>query len=239
MRTLHLALAAALAGLLALPAPGSAQDAAANSRPSAGLFPQAPTVERLQNGLTVVSVPWESPGIIAYFTLVRVGARDEVEQGRSGFAHLFEHMMFRGTQNVSQAQYEAALQAVGADNNAYTTQDFTLYTLTGPSSALGRLAELEADRFQHLSYTEEVFRTETGAVRGEYSVNASNPFLKMWEALSEISSAATPTATPPWATWPTSSGCPPSTSTRAASSGASTRRTTARSSSPARWTTPS
>src|SRR3954463_1621037 len=61
-----------------------------------GPFARSPEVTKLPNGLSVITVPWESPGIVAYFTLVKVGARDEVEPGHSGFAHLFEHMMFRG-----------------------------------------------------------------------------------------------------------------------------------------------
>ncbi len=153
----------------------------------AGVFPRPPQVDRLPNGLTVVSVPWDSPGIVAYYTLVRVGSRDEVEPGHSGFAHLFEHMMFRGTERYPQERYEELIQSFGADNNAYTTQDFTLYTVTAPNSALARIAEIEGDRFQNLRYDEDTFRTETGAVRGEYDTSASNPFQRMWEALSEIS----------------------------------------------------
>jgi zinc protease len=150
-----------------------------------GPFGKAPEVTTLDNGLKVVTIAWPSPGIIAYFTLVRVGARDEVEKGHSGFAHLFEHVMFRGTERFPQKEYEARLQDFGADNNAYTTQDFTLYTVTAPQSALAQVAELEADRFEHLLFDEQAFRTETGAVLGEYNKSASNPFLKMWEALSE------------------------------------------------------
>ena len=149
-------------------------------------FPSAPQVRTLRNGLTVIAVPWSSPGIVAYYTLVRVGSRDEVEEGHSGFAHFFEHMMFRGTERFPQDAYDAALQGVGADNNAFTTNDYTCYTITGPASALGTFVELEADRFQHLSYTEQVFRTEAGAVRGEYQVWSSNPEQPMWESLSEI-----------------------------------------------------
>ncbi|MCB9592624.1 MAG: insulinase family protein [Sandaracinaceae bacterium] len=149
-------------------------------------FPNAPRTDRLPNGLSVISVRTDSPGIIAYFTLVRVGARDEIEQGHSGYAHLFEHMMFRGTETYPQDRYEATIQSFGADNNAFTTQDMTVYTVTAPSSALDRVVELEADRFQHLSYTEAAYRTETGAVRGEYDMNASSPFLRMWQGLSEI-----------------------------------------------------
>jgi len=139
----------------------------------------------LRNGLQVISVHWPSPGIVAYYTMMRVGSRDEVEAGHSGFAHFFEHMMFRGTEAHPQHAYDAALQALGADNNAFTTNDYTCYTVTGPASALSTFVELEADRFQHLSYSEQVFRTEAGAVRGEYQVWSSNPEQPMWEALSE------------------------------------------------------
>ncbi|MFN9809552.1 MAG: M16 family metallopeptidase [Deltaproteobacteria bacterium] len=148
-------------------------------------FPSAPRVRTLRNGLDIVTVRWPSPGIVAYYTLVRVGSRDEVEPGHSGFAHFFEHMMFRGTERFPQHAYDAALQRVGADNNAFTTNDYTCYTVTGPASALPTFVELEADRFQHLSYTEETFRTEAGAVRGEYQVWSSSPEQPLWEALSE------------------------------------------------------
>lgn len=151
-----------------------------------GPFTRPPSVTRLPNGLTLVTIPWRSPGIVAYYTLVRVGARDEVEPGHSGFAHLFEHMMFRGTERFSESAYEERIQALGADNNAYTTQDFTLYTVTAPASALADIIDIEADRFQHLSYDERAFRTETGAVLGEYNKSAASPTLKMWEALSEL-----------------------------------------------------
>lgn len=149
-------------------------------------FASAPRVRRLANGLEVVSVHWPSPGIVAYYTLVRVGSRDEVEPGHSGFAHFFEHMMFRGTERHSAEDYSRTLQALGADNNAFTSSDYTCYTNVGASSALATFVELESDRFQHLAYTEEVFRTEAGAVRGEYQVWSSNPDQPMWEALSEL-----------------------------------------------------
>ncbi|MDB4971853.1 MAG: peptidase family [Myxococcaceae bacterium] len=152
-----------------------------------GPFGKPPSVSRLANGLTLVSIPWHSPGIVAYYTLVRVGARDEVEPGHSGFAHLFEHMMFRGTERFSERAYEERMQSFGADNNAYTTQDFTLYTVTAPASALSEVIDIEADRFQHLAYDERAFRTETGAVLGEYNKGAASPSQKLWEVLSELS----------------------------------------------------
>lgn len=163
-------------GLWLLPALAAAQ----------GVFPHAPREDRLPNGLRVITLRTDTPGIVAYDTLVGVGARDEVEPGHSGYAHLFEHMMFRGTERFPQEAYEAAIQSFGADNNAYTTQDYTLYHVTAPSSVLDRIVELEADRFQHLSYTEEAYRTETGAVRGEYDKSATSPTRRMWEQLSEL-----------------------------------------------------
>ena len=152
----------------------------------AQLLPHAPVVDHLPNGLTVITVPYDSPGIAAYFTLVRTGARDEVERSHSGFAHLFEHMMFRGTQSVSATEYEHRMQALSADNNAYTTEDYTLYTITLPTTSLAGLVPIEADRFAHLSYTEPVFQTETRAVLGEYNKNSSSPLTPMYEALSEL-----------------------------------------------------
>ncbi len=177
-------LVGALCALLSLHTARADADSAQLAAPSP--FSQPLEVSRLDNGLTVVTVPWRSPGIVAYYTLVRVGSRDEVEKGHSGFAHLFEHMMFRGTKRFPKDVYEAKVQELGADNNAYTTQDFTLYTLTGPRASLAEMAELEADRFQNLSYDEPSFRTETGAVLGEYNKSAASPMTKMWETLSEL-----------------------------------------------------
>jgi zinc protease len=144
---------------------------------------------RLDNGFTAVFVPFDSPGVVAYFTLVRAGSRDEVEPGKSGYAHLFEHLMFRGTAKTSAHDYEEHMQALGADNNAFTTNDFTLYTPTVATTAIPELAALDADRFEHLAYSRAAYKDETGAVLGEYNKVASNPLLPMEEA--EVSLAFT------------------------------------------------
>ena len=65
------------------------------------IFPFPVHRTQLDNGLTVISVEYDSPGIISYYTVVRTGSRNEVEPGLSGFAHFFEHMMFRGTPRFS------------------------------------------------------------------------------------------------------------------------------------------
>src|SRR5215217_2658045 len=78
------------------------------------IFPYPIKTTTLENGLTVLSVPFDSPGILAYYTVVRTGSRNEVEKGLSGFAHFFEHMMFRGTERHPQEAYAAELKALGA-----------------------------------------------------------------------------------------------------------------------------
>ena len=153
---------------------------------SAQVLPDAPAVDTLPNGLRVVTVRWPSPGIVSYYTLVQVGSGDEVEAGRTGFAHLFEHMMFRGTERFPAADYEHRIQMMGADNNAFTSNDLTLYQVTAPAESLAEIVELEADRFQHLDYGEAAFQTETRAVLGEYQKSVASPSLPMWEALSEV-----------------------------------------------------
>jgi zinc protease len=143
-------------------------------------------VEHLDNGLTLVMAPFDSPGVVAYFTLVRAGSRDEVEAGKSGYAHLFEHLMFRGTEKVTAQEYEARMQALGADNNASTWDDFTIYEPVVASEAIPELAALDADRFKHLSYSPVAYKDETGAVLGEYNKNAASPELPMIEALDAL-----------------------------------------------------
>jgi zinc protease len=170
---------------LALVAVAEAAPAAAQDDGAGDIFPYPVHQTVLDNGLQVVVVPYDSPGVVAYYTVVRAGSRQEVESGHSGFAHFFEHMMFRGTETYSQAEYNDVLKAMGADSNAFTTDDWTNYYIVGPASELETVMELESDRFLNLEYTEPEFRTEALAVLGEYNKNASNPFFFMHERLRE------------------------------------------------------
>ena len=156
---------------------------AAAPQKSASFFPYPMKTERLPNGLTVVRVPFNSPGLVAYYTVVRVGSRNEVEPGKTGFAHFFEHMMFKGTKTHPEGDRERILGTYGYDDNAFTTDDFTIYHSYGPTAGLEALIEVEADRFRNLEYSEPSFRTEALAVLGEYHKNAARPELKMEEAL--------------------------------------------------------
>jgi zinc protease len=173
----------ALACLLALfPADARAQPSQkAKAQPR--FIPWDVRCTTLPNGLTVVRAPFASPGLVAYQTVVRVGSRNEVEEGRTGFAHFFEHMMFRGTPNNPEGTRERLMGAHGFHDNAFTTDDFTVYHSYGPAAALEQLIALEADRFRHLDYSEPSFRTEALAVLGEYHKSASRPELKLEETL--------------------------------------------------------
>jgi zinc protease len=146
-------------------------------------FPYPIETRTLKNGLKVVFVKLDSPGLAAFYTLVRTGSRNEVEAGHTGFAHFFEHMMFRGTKRHTEEQRNAIFKQLGVDSNAFTAEDMTAYTFFGPSAALPTIIELEADRFQHLQYSEHDFKTEAKAVLGEYNKSFANPVRKMEEVM--------------------------------------------------------
>lgn len=175
-----------ISALLALLVVVVAFPAAAADGGGEGIFPYAVHQKTLDNGLVVTVIPFDSPGIVAYYSVVRAGSRQEVEAGHSGFAHFFEHMMFRGTERYPSQAYNDALKQMGADSNAFTTDDWTNYYVVGPSAELEKIMDLESDRFINLQYSENEFRTEALAVLGEYNKNASSPFFSMYERLREL-----------------------------------------------------
>ena len=148
-------------------------------------FPLAYGQHDFPNGLRLITVPTDYPNVVALYVVVQTGSRNEVEPGKSGFAHLFEHMMFRGTKAFPTARYEAALKQAGAASNAYTTDDHTAYHTTFSKEDLEGMLAMEADRFQNLAYSEDVFRTEALAVLGEYNKNSAAPTSKLFEVLRE------------------------------------------------------
>jgi zinc protease len=148
-------------------------------------FPYPYTVDKFTNGLQLVTVPTDQPNLVALYIVVRVGSRNEIEPGKSGFAHFFEHMMFRGSEHYTPEQRDAILKKAGAEVNAYTSSDRTVYHTLFTKDDLDDVLKIEADRFQHLKYSDAGFRTEALAVLGEYNKNNSNPFNKSEEALQE------------------------------------------------------
>ncbi len=160
--------------------PAAAPEAAAASNK---VFNLPYTMTTLDNGLRVIAVKTDYPDLVSLHIPVQTGSRNEVEPGKSGFAHFFEHMMFKGTKNYTRAEYEKMLKNAGADGNAYTSDDLTNYHQVFPKEHLDTVLMLEADRFQHLTYTEEEFRGEALAVKGEYLKNNSSPIRRIIEAL--------------------------------------------------------
>ena len=147
------------------------------------VFPYPYDQHDFPNGLRLITIPTDYPNVVALFIVAGTGSRNEVEPGKSGFAHLFEHMMFRGTRRFPPAKYEATLKQAGAASNAYTTDDHTAYHTTFSKEDLETILSMEADRFQNLEYPQEVFKTETLAVLGEYSKNSTSPTSKLSEVL--------------------------------------------------------
>jgi zinc protease len=149
---------------------------AAAQAPASGkdrVFPFPYESVELKNGLRAYLVKAGAPGQIAYISFVRTGSRDEVEAGKSGFAHFFEHMMFRGTEKYP--NYDAETTKMGAFRNASTWADQTAYYIVANTEYLEKIIDIESDRFMNLNYSEPDFRTEAGAILGEYQQGAREP----------------------------------------------------------------
>jgi zinc protease len=144
------------------------------------IFPYPYVQQDLPNGLRLITIATDFPNVVSLFIVVGAGSRNEVEPGKSGFAHLFEHLMFRGTPEFPPEKYQAELKQTGAYSNAFTTDDYTAYHTTFSVEDLPRVLSMEADRFQHLSYPQTAFKTETLAVLGEYNKNSANPQQKLY-----------------------------------------------------------
>jgi zinc protease len=143
-------------------------------------------VERrtLDNGLRVVLAPDRSAPVIGVAVVYDVGIRSEPE-GRTGFAHLFEHLMFQGSENLEKLAHFRHVQGSGGTFNGSTHLDYTDYFETLPSNALERALFLEADRMRGPRLTEENLRNQVDVVKEEIRVNVLNrpyggfPWLKL------------------------------------------------------------
>lgn len=145
------------------------------------ILPYQATETTFDNGLKVIVVPTGFPNLVSLQIPVKTGSRNEIEPGKTGFAHFFEHMMFRGTEKYPPEKYQTILTRAGARSNAYTTDDYTNYHITFAKEDLEKMLEIEADRFQNLSYPVAAFKTEARAVLGEYNKNVANPIRKLFE----------------------------------------------------------
>jgi zinc protease len=128
----------------------------------------------LDNGLQVVLAQDTSRPVVNVQVWYRVGSKDE-RKGRTGFAHLFEHMMFRGSANVGPEEHMRYVREAGGAINASTDFDRTIYWQTIPSNHLDRILWLEADRMASLVVNEENFKKEREVVKEERRLRIENP----------------------------------------------------------------
>jgi zinc protease len=171
------AIARSLAFLLVLLVLGQAAGAAV---PPPKLAYQATT---LPNGLTVVLLEDHSTPIVHLQLWYHVGSKDE-RTGRTGFAHLFEHMMFKGSKNVEPEQHTSMISSVGGQSNAYTNDDTTVFWETVPAQYLPLVLWLEADRMASLRIDRETFNTERQVVKEERRMRIENqPYGRLSELI--------------------------------------------------------
>ena len=128
----------------------------------------------LDNGLTVVLSEDHSTPIVHLQLWYHVGSKNE-RPGRTGFAHLFEHMMFKGSKNVRPEQHFSLISSVGGDGNAYTTEDVTVFHETVPAQYLPLVLWLEADRMATLRIDEAAFQNEREVVKEERRRSIEDP----------------------------------------------------------------
>jgi len=121
---------------------------------------------RFGNGLDVHLLVDRAAPVLSYQTWLRVGSRHE-EPGKTGLAHLFEHLMFKETENHGPGEYDRLTEAAGGDNNACTSHDYTSYFVSLPRHELELAVELEADRMEHLVLREPQLASEKEVVMNE------------------------------------------------------------------------
>ena len=131
------------------------------------------TMTTLPNGLKVVYLEDHSTPIVHAELWYHVGSKNE-KKGRTGFAHLFEHMMFKGSKNVEPEGHPSWISSVGGQSNAFTTEDATVFWQTFPAQYLPLVLWLEADRMASLRIDEKVFLTEREVVKEERRMRIEN-----------------------------------------------------------------
>ena len=129
--------------------------------------------KKLDNGLTVVISEDHSSPVVGVSVVYHVGMRLE-PRNRTGFAHLFEHLMFQGTPNAKKGVFDSVITGGGGNNNGSTRADFTNYIETAPVSSLDAILWLEADRMKTLDFNAETLKNQQDVVKEEIRVNVKN-----------------------------------------------------------------
>ena len=142
-------------------------------------------ITALPNGLTVILEEDHSTPIVHLNLTYHVGSKNE-KPGRTGFAHLFEHLMFKGSKNVEPEGHTSMIASIGGQSNAFTTEDETTFWETAPSQYLPMLLWLEADRMATLRINKETFTNERDVVKEERRLRIDNqPYGRLNEIIYE------------------------------------------------------
>jgi zinc protease len=139
------------------------------------LEPVAFEQETLDNGLRVLYAPLRQAPVVHVRVCYHVGSRDE-RPDRQGFAHMFEHMMFRGSEHVRPEEHMKLIGVVGGYSNAFTSFDQTVYYDTVPASQLDLALYLEADRMAGFKVSDEIYQTERKVVTEEWRMRENRPY---------------------------------------------------------------
>ncbi|WP_205525430.1 M16 family metallopeptidase [Pyxidicoccus trucidator] len=161
-------LAAPVAGAQAQGRGASKPAAAATSKLGAGI-----EARTLKNGMKVIVWPDQAIPNAVLYNWFRVGSRNEYP-GITGLSHFFEHMMFNGAKKYGPGEFDRVMEANGGANNAFTSEDVTVYMEWFPRSALELIFDLEADRLQHLAFDPKVIESERGVVYSERRSGVDN-----------------------------------------------------------------
>ncbi len=138
-----------------------------------------PTLEQftLENGLRVAYMRYDGAPVVAVEVWYHVGSKDEARD-RRGSAHMFEHLMFKGTERIPPEEYARYIARIGGDANAHTSEDATAYVQVVPAEQLDFVLQLEAERMRHLLFRDDMIATEREVVKEEIRQQENDPITK-------------------------------------------------------------
>src|SRR5947207_620354 len=145
-----------------------------------GVAPIAFETQTLGNGLRVVYAPLRQAPVVHVRVFYHVGSKDE-RADRQGFAHMFEHMMFRGSAHVQPQEHMRLINSVGGISNAFTSFDQTTYVDTIPAEHTEMALWLEADRMASFKVTDEIYKIERRVVAQEWAMRMNQPYGNIYE----------------------------------------------------------
>ena len=160
--------------------------------------PEGPKVEtaRLDNGLEIIVIPDFRADVVTHMLWYRVGSADE-PKGKSGIAHFFEHLMFRGTENISSGDFSKTVARLGGQDNAFTSYDYTAYFQRIAKDKLGKMMEMEAERMQKLIIQPDIVAVERDVILEERSMRVDGrPAALLNEQIRKRLHAGTPYEVP-------------------------------------------